>query len=140
MKLALLLVVACMQVSSGADKITVAEDHTTMTMKKSLDRPGPPDVAPVTIGSVRYEQAFGGDEETELESGFLRAVDTRTEQRLWLRRIYTPKYDPTRERDVQERYFTGLAVGAEPGTLVVTNEDGETWIVDADTGEAKLAE
>lgn len=105
-----------------------------------MDRPAPPHVEPVTIGGTRFEQALDVDDSGGGDSGWLRAVDASEDRELWLVRVYAPEYDPTMERDVQEVYFTDLAVSPDGDRLLVTNEAGERWEVDPATGQSRRVE
>ena len=63
--------------------------------------------------------------------GFVVATDARSRKELWRERIYTVRVNPELERDVQDVFITSLAV--ENGTLIITNERGDTYALDLAT-------
>jgi hypothetical protein len=63
--------------------------------------------------------------------GFVIATDTTSHKELWRERIYTVKIDPALERDVQDVFITSLV--EEKGSLIVTNERGESYALDLAT-------
>jgi hypothetical protein len=119
---------------------TNANSGGTHAMPKSLDRNAPPHVDAVELAGTRYEQVLDtrrlglpGD------TGWLRAVDIATGKERWVKRIYTQTLDPTKERDVQLRWFRHMAPSPDGTRLRITTESGEVWSVDPATGAAERA-
>ena len=65
--------------------------------------------------------------------GLVEAVDTKTGNLRWTKQIYVTRYDPALERDVQDRFITGLR--QEDGTLVVTVEGGGEYVLNRESLE-----
>lgn len=99
-------------------------------MSKQMKREGPDPVAPVTIGSIRYEAPhFAGDVGGTQNGGYVTAHDVASGERLWSLRVYQTVYDPAREQDVQDVFITRLTdLGG--GILQVADEDGRSYRVD----------
>lgn len=87
-------------------------------------RAAPKEVSPVVVGAVQYSVPLW-------EMGFVVARDTATRKELWRVRVYEVPIDPKLEADVQHVFITSLAV--EGGVLIVTNERGETYVLDPAT-------
>ncbi len=95
---------------------------------------------PVTAAGVRYEvvrnaRMRGFDQ----AGGVVEAVDAKTKASLWTLQVYTVRFDPQEERDVQEVFITSLAVDAAGKRLKVTNERKETYVIDTATREVSRA-
>jgi hypothetical protein len=104
-----------------------------------MDRLPPPEIEPVVLDGVRYEQATARSEDPkELESGYLRAIELNSGKELWLRRVYAPDFDDEEERDGQEVYFITFSPTEDGAALRVENEAGEVWRVDPATGASEL--
>jgi len=99
-------------------------------MSKQMKRAAPDPVAPVTIGSIRYEAPhFAGDVGGTQNGGYLSANDVTSGERLWTLRVYETVYDKNREQDVQDVFITRLTdLGG--GKLQVQDEDGRSYTVD----------
>lgn len=93
---------------------------TPVTAKRSAPQP----VAPVTANGVEYTAP-------PEQMGFVIATDTKTHKELWRARIYAVRIDPNLERDVQDNFITTLVI--EGGSLIVTNERGESYLLDLAT-------
>jgi hypothetical protein len=87
-------------------------------------RAAPKPVTPVVVNAVEYSAPSG-------QMGFVIATDTTSHKELWRERIYTVKIDPALERDVQDVFITSLV--EEKGSLIVTNERGESYALDLAT-------
>jgi hypothetical protein len=87
-------------------------------------RAAPKPVTPVVVKTVEYSAP-------REQMGFVIATDTTSHKELWRERIYTVKIDPALERDVQDVFITSLV--EEKGSLIVTNERGETYALDLAT-------
>ena len=97
-------------------------------MKLSKRRvPEPP---PLTIGNLRFEVELGGrDAGYPHRGGVIAAYDTGSGKRQWALVVYRVSFNPNKEEDTQEVYITDLTAGPR-GTLLVTNEEGERFVVD----------
>lgn len=87
-------------------------------------RAAPKTVPPVTLNSVEYSAPL------EL-MGFVVATDITSHKELWRECIYTVPFNPALERDVQDVFITSLVI--ENGTLVITNECGDSYTLDLAT-------
>ena len=67
--------------------------------------------------------------------GLIEAVDTQSGGALWTKQIYVTRYDPALERDVQDRFITGLR--AAEGGLIVTVEGGAEYFLNLTTLEVQ---
>jgi hypothetical protein len=105
-------------------------------MSKQMKREAPDPVAPVVIGSIRYEAPhFAGDVGGSQNGGYLTANDVASGERLWALRVYETVYDKDREQDVQDVFITRLAdLGG--GKLQVQDEEDRTYTVDLATRKA----
>lgn len=108
-------------------------------MSKQMKREAPDPVAPVTIGSVRYEAPhFAGDVGGTQNGGYITANDVASGERLWTLRVFETIYDPAREQDVQDVFITRLTdLGG--GRLQVDDEEGRRHVVDLASRAAKPA-
>lgn len=108
-------------------------------MSKQMKREGPNPVAPVTIGSIRYEAPhFAGDVGGKQNGGYITANDVTSGERLWTLRVYETPYDANREQDVQDVFITRLAdLGS--GKLQVDDEEERSHVVDLVTRKARPA-
>lgn len=96
-------------------------------------RVGPPEVAPVTIGGLRFEALHWGRERgLPQNGGLVEAFDAASGARQWVLQIYAIDYDPTLEEDVQDIFIEKLKAGPQ-GTLKVVDENGRQFVVDLAT-------
>ncbi len=83
-------------------------------------RAAPVPVAPLVVGETTFRVAHS-------PLGLVEAVDTKSGNPLWTKQIYVTRYDPALERDVQDRFITGLR--AEDGGIIVTVEGGGEYLL-----------
>lgn len=103
------------------------------TAMETQDRDVPRPKA-VSAGGVRYEVMRNARMRGfEQSGGVVAAVDVKSKTELWTLKVYTVKFDPAEERDVQEVFITALKVDPGGRQLTVTNERGETYRVDTAT-------
>lgn len=88
------------------------------------------DVDPVVHDDVKYSAP-----NNDGRRGIVEARDARTNKMMWRAVVYTVKIDPDLEQDVQWVFITKLEV--DGGSLRVTNEDGEQYLLDLKTGKLK---
>ena len=97
-----------------------------ITSEAWAKRAAPKPVAPVVHEGVKYLAPNVNGREGKVE-----ARSEKTGEKLWDAVIYTVKMDPNLEADVQWVFITRLAV--RDGTLLVTNEKGEQYVLDLKT-------
>jgi len=83
-------------------------------------RAAPVPVAPLVVGETTFRVQHS-------PLGLVEAVDTKSGNPLWTKQIYVTRYDPALERDVQDRFITGLR--AEDGGIIVTVEGGAEYLL-----------
>lgn len=94
-------------------------------------RIGPPDVAPLIVGTIRYQVLpWGKDRGLGQNGGYLSAVDTATEQEIAVIKVFEIDYDPNLESDVQDVFIKSLHLHPTGSALVVENELGRCYVVD----------
>lgn len=99
-------------------------------MNTEKERSEVPEPAAVVEGGVRYEALpWGKARGLGQNGGYIAAYDTRTEDELWLLKVYTVVYDGEREDDKQDLFIEDLTLEA-PGRLRVTDERGGVHHVD----------
>lgn len=101
-----------------------------MTMKK---RTSPGMVEPVRLDGVRYEPMGSGKVRgLEQNGGYVAAIDERSGEELWVRKIYDVEYDDEIEEDKQDVFITGLTVDMAKRVVLVSNERGERFALNVD--------
>jgi glucose/arabinose dehydrogenase len=94
-------------------------------------RAPPPEVAPVVIGSVRYEPLLDGKARGRGQNGGdLVARDAATGAELWTLRVYPIAYAPNLEADKQDVFIVDVAAAGDGRILLVTDERGRHYRVD----------
>jgi hypothetical protein len=73
---------------------------------------------------VRYEQLMVPSREGLPHGGYVVATEVATGARKWIRRVYETVLDPTREVDVQFKYFKRLTLERGGQALLVEDERG----------------
>lgn len=104
----------------------------------SAKRAAAPKVPAVRVGDVRYEQArlSRKDADGGQRLGYLAAYKGDTDELLWRVRVYVIKVNPHLEGDVQDVFFTALALSPDGHQIFVDNEDGGRFAVDIDGNHA----
>lgn len=107
-----------------------------------MSRPPPPQVPPVELDGVRFEQASSGIPiDADDVSGWMRATDVSTSQQVWLAQIYRrppggeDPFLPSGGRPTL--YMRSIVV--RDGRLVVTDTLGRSFEVDPTTGTSQPA-
>jgi hypothetical protein len=99
-------------------------------------RAAPQDVAPVVARGIRYEVPHFGALHGEAQNGgYVRAWDVKSKKMLWDRAVYSVRYDPQREKDVQDVFITEIRVRG--GRLLVKNERSEEFEMDLASGRVR---
>ena len=92
-------------------------------------RGAPKDVAPITRNGVIYSVPHD-------QMGSIVAKDEKSEKVLWTKLIYTVKYVPGLEKDVQDCFITELKLAEDK--LIVTNENNDQYELDPATQAVKV--
>lgn len=87
-------------------------------------RAAPKPVPPIAAHSIQYSAPHE-------QMGFVVATGTASNKELWRKRIYTIRFNPLMERDVQDVFITSLVI--ERGALIITNERGDSYTLDLAT-------
>lgn len=99
-------------------------------MPPRLSRIPAPQVAPIEIDGVRYQQIRNGLlAGFDQMGGWLEAVDAVSGERLWVLKVYENRRDPTLEGDAQDVFFRSMSRQSD-GTLLVENERRGRFVVD----------
>ena len=93
-------------------------------------RAAPKKVKPVVANGIEYRAPL-----SVAKIGFVQAWDVAEKKLLWEKRIYSMKYIPSLERDVQWVFITGLEL--REGLLLVTNERGDRYSLDLKSKKVK---
>ncbi len=103
-----------------------------MPMPPSVSRPSAPEVLPVVVDGVRYEQDRYDDRAGEQHGGYLVAIDAATGQRLWRVEVYTLAIQPPGAPRMA-LYFRSMRPSPDGKALVIENEAGGVYRVDLAT-------
>ena len=93
-----------------------------------FDRPPAPEVPPIVMNGVRYQQKLGGGSDPQV-GGLLAAYDITTGQELWTLAVYDNKRNDDVEGDVQDIFFASMTIGGD-GRLLIVDEVGRRFAVD----------
>lgn len=105
-------------------------DQKHIMMKKSGSRIPAPQVAPITLGGIRYEQVKNGLlAGFDQMGGFLVAKDDASGELLWTLKVYENPRQAGKEGDVQDVFFKTMQLQSD-GTLLIENERGKRFLVD----------
>ena len=89
-----------------------------------------PKVAPVVIGSVRYEVLKGArGRGFHQNGGIVAAMDATSGKELWTLQIYTTAYDTHEEQDVQDRFITKMQASPDGKSLLIESENKNSYAV-----------
>lgn len=93
--------------------------------RPSASRPPPPIVLPIEHKGVLYEQEMNGLQNgLERASGYLVAINPKTNERLWVLQIYATFDDPRMEGDAHVRYFRKMKLIDGRDALQIEDEHG----------------
>jgi len=99
-------------------------------MPPRLSRIPAPQVAPIEIDGVRYEQVRNGLlAGLDQMGGWLAAVEVASGKQLWVLKVYDNRRDPTLEGDAQDVFFRSMTRQAD-GSLLIENERRGRFVVD----------
>jgi hypothetical protein len=135
-RLALVLATACTSPGdrSSAGAVDSAGPPDAVAQAPAGKRVAPPEVAPVTIGEIRFEAIhWGRDRGLGQNGGYIAALDRRTGLELWVLEVYDVEYDPSLEEDVQDVFIASLSRTWLGGKLDIRDERGRRYRVDPRT-------
>lgn len=99
--------------------------------RPSASRPPPPFVPPIEYKGVHYEQEMNGLQNgLARASGYLVAINPKTNARLWVLQIYATFDDPHMEGDAHVRYFKKMELIDGKDALHIEDEHGFHYEVD----------
>ena len=102
-------------------------------MLKDRDPPRAPD--PVSANGIRYEAVMWGKSRgLRQNGGYVAAIDERTDEELWLAKVYTVRYG-NRSPDKDDVFITSLALDENAERLTVENQRNERYVLDLKTRE-----
>jgi hypothetical protein len=137
------LAVGCVvgAVATEVSPVQPIQEIQEMAKRPNASRRPPAQIAPVELDGVRFEQVLDTTGiDTQDHNGWLRATSIASGEVLWTRQIYAIAYDPTKPRGVQRVYFKSLSASSDGKSLLVENEAGTRFRVDAATGQTELLE
>jgi hypothetical protein len=101
-------------------------------------RAAPAKVAPVTIGTLRFEAVHWGKARgLGQNGGYVAAVDPASGKELWTLKVYDVAYEPDLEGDLQDVFITAMSKTLFGQKLNVTDERGRAYVVDPATRTVK---
>jgi hypothetical protein len=97
-------------------------------------RKGPADVAPVTVGGLRFAAIhWGKPRDLGQNGGYVAAIDPTTDKELWTLKVYDIVYDPKLEGDVQDVFISAMSKTLFGEKLNIRDEKGRRYVVDPAT-------
>lgn len=122
--------------TGGQQQTTASEPELKQAESKTMNTLGsrrrrlPPELEPIIVNGVVYKELRQGNKlGYEQKSGFLIALDQKTEQMLWHVRAYPIHYVAGKETDVQEVFFTRLELLPGEQEILIENELEKQFIV-----------
>lgn len=101
-----------------------------MSMNGSRRRRLPPELKPIAVNGVVYTELRQGNKlGYEQKGGFVVATDQKTGEMLWHVRVYSIQYIEGKETDVQEVFFTRMALLPGGTDILIENELGKQFVV-----------
>lgn len=97
------------------------------TQAQSAKRIAPKKVVPLTIGQIKYTAPADS-------MGYIVAFDAATDTRLWSVKIYSVKYSPGLETDVQDVYIDSLY--SKNNKLYIHTERKRLYVFEPSTRKA----
>ena len=104
------------------------------TLLAEAKRGAPAEVLPVKVENIEYSAPHRNG--TQKQMGFIEARDLKSGKIIWSRQIYTVKYDPELEGDVQDVFIKSITV--EGNYLIITNERNSKYQLDLNNLEVKV--
>ncbi len=117
----------------GATPLLHADEPGTPILQatgKAQKRVAPPDVPPVTVGTLSIEALpWGRERGLGQNGGYVAAIDPATGAELWTLKIYDVPYDGIMEEDVQDVFIASMRALGE-GRVEIVDEDGRRYVLD----------
>ncbi|MAE53104.1 MAG: hypothetical protein CMI20_03215 [Opitutae bacterium] len=104
------------------------------TLLAEAKRRVPAKVLPVKVGDIEFSAPHLNG--TQKQMGFIEARDLKSGKIIWSRQIYTVKYDPDLEGDVQDVFIKSITV--EGNYLIITNERNSKYQLDLNSLGVKV--
>lgn len=101
----------------------------SFAQRTTAKRAAPKEVTPVVSGQIKYTAP------NYHNMGDIVAIDIATNKVLWTKKIYTTKYNPILEQDVQDVFIDSIYL--KKNKLYIRNERGRTYAMDIKTLEVK---
>jgi hypothetical protein len=99
-------------------------------------RKAPAELPPLILDNIKYVVPhWGGETGRGQSGGYIEARDAKTDTLLWVLKIYTIKYKPKLERDVQDIFITKMEL--YNNKLLIWNERNDKFTVDLKTRAVK---
>ena len=89
-------------------KFSLISSLLLVTLLAEAKRGAPAEVLPVTVGNIEYLAPHRNG--THKQMGFIEARDLKSGKLIWSRQIYSVKYDPALEGDLQDVFIKRLSL------------------------------
>ena len=97
-------------------------------MLESKKRREPVPVQPVIHDGILYEAPWEGSPYGyTLDGGILVARDSKTQELLWSRKIYTSEQNASIESDKHDVFISSIALADDKASLLIENEAGDKF-------------
>lgn len=118
---------------SAADGKTFLANEQSRLVKEVIQkkRAAPETVPPVVHAGVRYEVVhWGKGRGLPQNGGYLAAIDQKSDEELWLLKVYEVHYDGDMEDDKQDVFITSLTLSEDGKYLHVKDERDRRYTID----------
>jgi len=121
-----------MTVSDSQDKAAAAA-ASEGRVTRSKSRVGQPLLPPIVFEGRRYEQIDNAERlGLPQRTGYLAVFDNQTNERITNVKVYDVAFNPDKEADVQDVFFTRMQLDEAARKIVIENERGKRFTVDLD--------
>ena len=104
------------------------------TLLAEAKRRAPAEVLPVKMGNFEYSAPHRNG--THKQMGSIEAQDLKSGKLIWSRQIYTVKYDPDLEGDVQDVFIKSITI--QGNNLIITNERNSKYQLNLNSLKVKV--
>ena len=115
-------------------KFSLVSSLLLVTLLAEAKRGAPAEVLPVTVGNIEYSAPHRNG--THKQMGFIEARDLKSGKLIWSRQIYSVKYDPALEGDLQDVFIKRITV--EGNNLIIINEKNSKYQLNLNSLEVKV--
>ena len=115
-------------------KFSLISSLLLVTLLAEAKRGAPAEVLPATVGNIEYSAPHRNGPHKQM--GFIEARELKSGKLIWSRQIYTVKYDPDLEGDIQDVFIKSITV--EGNYLIITNERNSKYQLDLNSLEVKV--